>query len=336
MGKLVFSLTFLFAGTLLPAAQNLRIYSIDVEGGQATLVVTPAGESMLIDTGWSRPEGRDADRIVAAAKEAGVKQIDYLVITHFHVDHVGGVPALAERIPIRNFVDHGEFKEDDPSIKRLYEAYVDTAARGKRIRVKPGDTLPLKGVKVTVISSGGEVLRAPLPAAGQPNRSCTTAEQQPVDTTENIQSVGTLLEYGSFKFLDMGDLTWNTELELVCPNNKIGMVDLLMVSHHGWNLSSSPQFIAALKARVAIMNNGTRKGGTPSAWQIVHDGPGLLDLWQVHYSIEGGPDHNVAEKFIANPDEKPEGKGIDVRVERDGSFTVLNTRNQFQKMYAKK
>jgi competence protein ComEC len=336
MSKFTLSIALALAGSLLPAAENLRIYSIDVEGGQSTLIVSPAGESMLIDTGWSRANDRDADRIVATAKAAGVKQIDYLVITHYHVDHVGGVPALAARIPIRNFIDHGDFKEDTPQIKNLYQAYVDTAAKGNRIQVKPGQKLPIKSLDVTVISAAGEVLKSALPGAGQPNASCSSAEPQPVDTTENVQSVGMLLQFGSFRFIDMGDLTWNKELELVCPNNKIGTVDLLMVSHHGWNLSSSPQFIAALHPRVAIMNNGARKGGTPSTWQIIHDNPGLLDFWQLHFSIEGGKEHNVADNLIANPDEKCEGKGIDVTASKDGSFTVVNSRNQFQKTYGKK
>jgi beta-lactamase superfamily II metal-dependent hydrolase len=319
----------------LPAARNLEIYFIDVEGGQATLFVSPSGESLLVDTGWAGFNHRDAGRIAAAAKEAGVKKIDYLVITHYHADHAGGVPELAEKLPIRNFVDHGAQTETSRDAQVLYNAYAAFRDKGNHIQVKPGDVIPIKGIEVTVLSSAGALIASPLPGAGQPDAECPSFQRHAVDTTENAQSVGMLIAYGGFRMIDLGDLTWNKDYDLVCPVNKIGTVDLYLVSHHGMDLSGSPQLVHALHPRVAIMNNGARKGGAAEIWQTIHDSPGMLDLWQLHFAVAGGQDHNSPDPFIANVDDPCEGKWIRATVRKDGTFTVYNSRNKYEKTYTK-
>lgn len=319
----------------LSAAKGLEVISIDVEGGQATLFAAPGGESMLIDTGWGGHNRRDAERIAAAAKMAGVKRIDYLVITHYHSDHVGGVAQLQEKLPIRNFVDHGENTEQSKEAKELYAAYVDHRAKGNHIQVKPGDTIPIKGIEVRVLTAGGEAIASALPAGGQPNPDCAGFQKHDVDDSENARSLGVLVTYGQFRLVDLGDLTWNKEVDLVCPQNKVGPVDVYVVSHHGLDQSGSPQLVHALHPQVAIMNNGARKGGSPGAWQIVHDSPGLADLWQVHFAIDGGKEHNSSDTVIANLDEACEGKWLRLNAQSDGSFTVYNSRNKFEKTYKK-
>jgi len=318
---------------VLPAAKNLEVYFIDVEGGQATLVVPPGGESMLIDTGWAGFNHRDADRIAAAAKAAGVKKIDYLLITHYHADHVGGVPQLAEKLPIRNFVDHGDNTETGKQAEILYNAYKAYRDKGNHIMVKPGDTIPVKGLDVKVLSAAGETIAKALPGAGKPNPECGSFERHADATDENPKSVGVLMTFGTFRMIDMGDLTWNKEYDLVCPENKIGPVDVYVVSHHGMNMSGSPQWVHALAPKVAIMDNGAKKGGSPEIWQTIHDTPGLQDLWQLHFAVAGGTEHNSSDTVIANVDEMCEGKWIKLTAEREGGFTVENARNKFEKTY---
>jgi competence protein ComEC len=322
----------------LPAAKTLEVYFVDVEGGQATLIVAPSKQSLLVDAGWPGMNMRDANRIAAVAKRAGVKEIDYLVVTHYHDDHVGGVPQLAAKLPVRNFVDHGESVEHDGHADHLYKAYVRTrdAGVGKHIEVKPGDKIPVKDLDVTVLTAGGEGIESALPGAGQPNPECAAVKPMEADTSENARSVGILIQYGSFRMIDLGDLTWNKENELVCPNNKIGTVDLYLTTHHGMNISNSPAIVRALHPRVAIMNNGARKGGTPEAWQTVHDSPGLQDIWQVHYAMEGGKEHNVPEAMIANIYEQgDEGNWLRVSADSTGTITVYNSRNKYEKTYTK-
>jgi beta-lactamase superfamily II metal-dependent hydrolase len=322
----------------LPAAKTLEVYFVDVEGGQATLIVAPSKQSLLVDAGWPGMNMRDANRIAAVAKHAGVKEIDYLVVTHYHDDHVGGVPQLAAKLPVRNFVDHGESVEHDGHADHLYKAYVRTrdAGVGKHIEVKPGDKIPVKDLDVTVLTAGGESISSALPGAGQPNPECAAVKPMEADTGENARSVGILIQYGNFRMIDLGDLTWNKENELVCPNNKIGTVDLYLTTHHGMNISNSPAIVRALHPRVAIMNNGARKGGTPEAWQVVHDSQGLQDIWQVHYAMEGGKEHNVPEAMIANIYEQgDEGNWLRVSADSNGTITVYNSRNKYEKTYTK-
>jgi beta-lactamase superfamily II metal-dependent hydrolase len=325
---------------LIAAAQTapaLNIYFIDVEGGQSTLIVAPEHQSLLVDTGYPGFNGRDADRIVAAAKEAGLKQLDYVWITHYHADHVGGVPQLAAKIKISTFVDHGPNREDTATVRPLYAAYQQVFSKAKHLVLKPGDTLPLKGVHLQVLTADGEHITSNLPGGGQRNPYCASEPEHPEDPTENARSLGAILTFGKFRFLDLGDLTKRKEVALVCPVNRIGTVDVYLTSHHGLDLSNSSALVNAVHPRVAIMNNGAHKGGEAPAWQRVHDSPGLEDLWQLHYAVAGGPDHNVAEKLIANPQESnDQGKYLKLSAHADGSFTVLNSRNGYSKTYAAK
>src|SRR5947207_1833125 len=332
-------LAFVFTGFLvlpLPCLAKthrpLYIYFIDVEGGQATLLVSPSGQSMLVDTGWPGFDNRDADRIAAAAKLAGINQIDYVVITHYHRDHIGGVPQLADKMKVGTFVDHGPNREDSNETRDLAAAYDKVLPRAKHLVVKPGDQIPVKGLNVQVLTADGEHIRAPLKGAGQPNPLCATEPEAPVDNTENARSLGTLITYGKFRFIDLGDLTKRKEKDLVCPNNLIGTVDLYLTSHHGLDQSNAKVIVDALHPRVAIMNNGAHKGGKPEAWKTVHDSPGLQDLWQVHYAEDAGKDSNVSDDFIANLN-GTEGAYLKVSAQPDGSFTVWNSRNQYSKNY---
>jgi beta-lactamase superfamily II metal-dependent hydrolase len=320
-------------------ADQLKIYFIDVEGGQSTLFVTPTGQSLLIDTGWPG-NNPDADRILAAAHRAGLTKIDYVLLTHYHADHTGGVPNLVAKIPVGTFLDHGPNTEFDHGItEKDYADYQAELAKGheKVLHMKPGETLPITGIQATVISSDGHLIDHALPGAGQPNPACASAPTPPADQTENSHSLGIEINFGKLRILDLGDLTKDKERPLVCPINKIGHIDLLVVSHHGWEQSSSPVFINALKARVAIMDNGQMKGGSTPVLQTFKAAPGLETLWQIHYSKEGGEANNTAAEYIANPlgqspaDDK--GYGFDVVAGKDGSISVTNQRTSQTKTY---
>ncbi len=320
----------------LYGAKTMQVFFIDVEGGQSTLVVSPEGESLLIDTGWPGFNKRDADRIALAARQAGVKRIDYLVVTHYHTDHAGGVLQLAQKLPIRNFVDHGPSVEKGGAADQLYAAYEDAASKGAHVLAKPGDTLPVKGLSVTVVAANGEPLGRALPGAGQPGADCAAFQKKAIDPGENARSIGLMIQFGGFRMLDLGDLTWNKEYDLVCPANKLGSVDVFVVSHHGIDQSNSPQLLKSISPRVAVMNNGARKGGSPDAWQTVHDTPGLEDLWQLHFAVAGAEAHNSADPFIANVYEQCQGKWLRMTVKEDGSYAVSNSRNKYEKSYARK
>ena len=325
-----------FSVQAVEASKPLRFYFVDVEGGQATLVVSPSGESLLIDTGWPGYEGRDADRILAAAHQAGLKQIDYVLITHYHRDHVGGVPQLVDGIKVGTFVDHGPKLEDSQVTRADYAAYEKAIAGHAHVIVKPGWGLPIKGIQVRVISAAGDHITEPLPGAGQANSFCDAKPAASVDDTENARSVGVMITYGQFRFLDLGDLTKKKELEIACPNNLLGKVDLFLVSHHGADLSNPKALVWALHPQVAIIDNGARKGASPAAWQVVHDSPGLQDLWQLHYAEESDKLHNTDPERIANVKENCEGKFLKVTAEKDGSFTVINGRTGAEKKYSRK
>ncbi len=326
--------------------KSLDVYFIDVEGGQSTLFVSPSGESLLVDTGWAG--ARDADRIVGVAKKAGISQIDYLVLTHYHGDHAGGVVDLASRIPIKNFVDHGPNVEQALGTPKNYDAYLPIREKGHHILATLGEKLPIKGATFEVVSAAAETISKPLPGAGAPNPTCK--DFQPKDETkdpliggENKQSVGMIISLGKFRMNDFGDLTWNKEHDLACPNNLIGTLDIYMVSHHGQDISSLPMMVNAMHPRVAVMDNGAKKGGAPATFKTLKSSPGLEDIWLLHYGVDAA-DLNSPEQFIANtgvggtvltgvPDEGTPNY-IKVSAMPDGSFTVTNTRNGFHKDYA--
>jgi len=314
---------------------KLRVYFIDVEGGQATLFTTPAGQSLLVDTGWGDNEGRDAERIAAAAKDAGLKKIDYVLITHFHDDHVGGVAQLLEKVPVGAFIDHGPNREDDTSATRGYAAYekLTSTNKIKRITASPGDVLPIVGMKATVVSADGKLIPTPLEGGGAANSFCKNAEVKAADTTENARSVGIQVTFGKLKLLDLGDLTWDKEMEMVCPANKLGRMDVYIVSHHGWDHSSSPAMVDAIGARVAVMDNGAHKGGSASVLDTILDAPGLETLWQLHFSEEGGEEHNTNDAYIANLEGQENGNFLELTSVGDGSFEVLNSRTGETKHY---
>jgi len=350
------TLSFLFVAALTLSCtitgaeppKELDVYFIDVEGGQSTLFISPSGQSLLVDTGW--PGARDADRIAGVAKRAGITQIDYLVVTHYHVDHAGGVVGLASRIPIRNFVDHGPTADKLVNVPQYYAAYLTVRDKGQHILAKPGDKLPIPGIDVQIVSAAAKTILEPLPGApgaGAANPLC--ADFQPKDEVkdpmvggENKNSVGMVVSLGRFRMVDFGDLTWNTEHDLACPNNLVGTIDLYLVSHHGKETSSLPALVHAMHPRAAVMNNGANKGAEIPTFETLKKSPGLEDLWQLHYAVEAGA-HNSPEQFIANlgtggtkdsgvPDET-EANYIMLAARPDGSFTVTNGRNGYSKEY---
>lgn len=337
MQAMVRIIAFLAALILITplSAKNLEIYFIDVEGGQATLIVSPTGKSMLVDAGWPGANGRDADRIVEAAKAAGLKQIDLMLMTHYHVDHVGGIPPLAAKFPIAAYFDHGPNNETDMQAKRLSAAYEETVKNAKRTVLKAGDKIPLEGVEIDVVMSNGEAITKPLPGAGQPNPACAGIQPKADDPTENARSIAFMLRYGKFRLADLGDITWNKELALACPNNLVGRASVYLTTHHGIDLSNAPVIVAALSPRVAVMNNGARKGGSPSVFQILRKSPGLEDLWQLHYATTAPQDNDAASPLIANPETPCQGKWIHLVASSDGSFQVTNSRTGLTKKYGK-
>jgi beta-lactamase superfamily II metal-dependent hydrolase len=319
------------------SASPLRMYFVDVEGGQSTLIVAPNGQSMLIDAGWPGFAGRDAKRIMEAAKAAGLSQIDYVLVTHYHDDHVGGVPQLLEQVKVGTFLDHGPNREDSDDTRGNYVAYEKAVAqaKAKRRTVKPGDRFSLGEVEIEVLAADGQLLREPLPGAGESNAFCASQPPAEEDPSENSRSAGVVLQYGKLRILDLGDLTKKKELELACPKNLVGSVDLFVVTHHASSASNPQALVHALHPRVAIMDNGPHKGANPDAWEVVQQAPGLADLWQLHSALDAGKEHNVSADRIANLEENCQGKPLLVSAESDGTITVTNPRNQFSRTYRK-
>jgi beta-lactamase superfamily II metal-dependent hydrolase len=340
-------------------AKTLDIYVVDVEGGNASLFVSPSGESLLIDTGnGGMAAPRDAGRIVEAAKDAGLSQIDHLITTHWHGDHYGGLAELASRMPIRHFIDHGaNIQPAEATDEFLKTTYPALYAKGTHTVAKAGDVIPLAGINVRVIASAGQVIRTPLPGAGKPNPSCNIARRQTQPIPEDTQSVTTLFTFGKFRALHPGDLTIDKEFDLMCPNNRVGTVDVLVGPHHGQDTSNSEAFVHALQPRVVVMNNGTRKGGWPDVMRSFYTSPRFEDLWQMHFSLLSGQEFAPPGVFTANVvDDQPNalpvapmpapaanappppvhnGRAYWVKVSarEDGSFTVINTRNGFTREY---
>ena len=315
----------------------MLIYSIDVEGGQSTLLVAPSGASLLVDTGWPDHDGVTFERIQAAMKDAGVTRIDHVFITHYHTDHVGGVPELVKNVPVGDFFDHGPNREDSDITRRDFAAYLKAIEGKPRRSIDPGDTIPIPDLNVIVLTENGEhILQVPGVKPTQ-NSYCDSERKWPDDPSENARSAGILVTFGKFRFLDLGDLTGAKEIALVCPNNPIPPIDVYLVNHHGMNLSNSRALVDAIHPRVAIMNNGAHKAGMPEAWQTVHDSPGLEDLYMLHTAEGSDAAHNSPEALIANPKGAPtDGAYFKVVASSNGSFSVTNSRTGQTKQYPRK
>ena len=327
------------------AAITLDIYFIDVEGGQSTLIVSPTGESLLIDAGYGRRIGRDQDtsntlardpeRILAATRAAHVDHIDYLMITHFHQDHAGGVSELASKIPIRTFIDYGAPLGTDRMATGVYRTYEPARASHPHIVPAPGDRLPIRGIDADIVSVDGLVQSKPIEDAVEENAACSTVEVQEPDGTENFRSLGVRIQFGAFRFLDLGDLMGNTLASTVCPRNLLGEADVYLVPHHGDYDSNVPAVLAAVRPRVAILNNGATKGGDPASFATLRRQPGLEDVWQLHASNNKGA-ANSPDQFIANVDEGETAYWIKLTATSNGDFTLLNGRTGFTKTYSAK
>jgi competence protein ComEC len=356
----------------LAADGTLKIVSIDVEGGGGTLFVTPEGKSLLIDTGWPSgagllpsPDGaqNSADRIVAAAKKLGLSKIDYVIITHYHMDHVGGVFDLMKRIPVDTFIDHGPNAEHlapgekvPPELAggapdQLYPKYLEAIKGHKHIVAKPGQVIAMGSMTDTIVSSDGVTLSKPLPGAGAPIPTCDTAESKSTKADggeENTRSVASLLRFGKVSIAMFGDLSWKKERELSCPTGKLGHVNLLIVTQHGSNISSNPASIADMHPDIALMGMGGKKGGDGDPIKLIKASPGLMGFWQTHESFahpEWSGDKNMIanlnppaaaiaahakQMFTAPPDE---GHAIHAEITKDGQVTMTNDRNGFSKTY---
>jgi len=342
------------------SANTLNIYVIDVEGGNAVLFVAPSGESVLVDTGNGGDGAvRDAGRIMAAVRDAGLRQIDHLIITHYHNDHIGGLSELATRIPIKEFIDHGANIQPSAAIDPVLQRYAELYAKEKHMVAKPGDKILVGGLDWRIVAAAGEVLKTPLPGAGRPNPYCANFKATDAAKTEDDQSVGSFITFGTFRTLILGDITPNRQFDLMCPNNRLGSVDLDILARHG-NVNLE-LLVYPLHPRAAIMNNGTRKGGQPESMKVLFSSPGLADLWQMHFSELSGQEYTVPGVFIANLLDEPQatmplaplapppqgqaappapqhnGTAYFFKVSalQDGTFTVTNTRNGFSKTYKK-
>lgn len=355
-------LCLLSSSSLAFAAKTLDIYFIDTELGNAVLVQTPSGQAMMFDTG--QPGDAFVDRVLQVIRLAGVKQLDYVIVSHYHWDHFGTIPELAQKIPILNYVDHGPDVNVNQSkeyyerygggpVDKLYDDYAKTRDSGnaKHIVPHPGDRLPMKDVDVRILTSAGKLLPEPLPGAGAANPACALAGLRSDDTSEDGQSISKLLTYGKFRYVDFGDLTWNKEYRLFCPENMVGTADVYVITHHGisqdmkaagvweWGRASAPPpEIRGVHPRVAVLlsrEDYVGRVSTPQAWRDARSSPGLEDIWQVHYQAQGGKRNNAPEQFIANLNTVDcQAHYIKLSAELDGSFTMTNSRNGFTRHYA--
>ncbi len=317
---------FFLAVAMLAQARQLEIVFVDTEGGQATLIVSPSGQALLIDAGYTDFSGRDADRILDAAKRAHAKHIDAVLITDHHLENEGGVPNLLERFTVGTFYDPGPSADTDRKQQRTYKAYEAALAKQHRELVKPGDKIPIKGIDVTVVAAGG----ARVQTAGDPNPFCAGLDPHSDENPEEARSAGVVVEYGKFRFADFGDLTPSKEIALLCPQNRAGKIDLLLASRHGGETSKA---IYAMQPRVVILNNGARTGADPAGWKTLAASPRLADMWQLHFAFAGEKEANTADTLIANLDEHCNGYPLNVSADENGTFTVFNPRNKFSKTY---
>jgi competence protein ComEC len=310
--------------------RSLDLYFIDVMGGAATLIVTPEKESMLIDSGWPGFADRDPRRIVEVLKNhAGCSHLDHLVTTHWHLDHFGGVGGLAKAVEIKHFWDRGLPEDNDPSLDfpdgpkandPLGIAY-RAASQGKRTAVKPGDSIVFRGeLKSLIVASGGKVIHDS--GSAGPNPECRDVVGRSVDPSDNARSLAIRFRFGAFDFLDCGDLTWNIEQALVCPQNTLGFIDLYQVTHHGMDSSNNPVLLRTIQPTVAIMNNGPRKGGSPATVKLLRSIPSIKAAYQLHRNAQSSSEDNTDSDLIANSNPAG-GQFIHVWVAPDGSkFSV--------------
>jgi competence protein ComEC len=321
----------------------LDVYWIDVEGGAATLIVTPAGESVLIDAG--NPGERDSSRIHKVATEvAGLKQIDHLVVTHFHSDHFGGAVPLSKLMPIGRVYDNGApvpppSERDAP----LFAAYI-AGFDGKRKTLNAGDTITLGQPKGSAplsmrLLGTREQFVTPKPTAKPNAAECAAAEEKPADTSDNRNSTVWVLELGPFRFFDGGDLTWNTEARLACPVNLAGQVDVYQVNHHGLGISNNPVLIRSLAPTVSVMNNGARKGTQPQTMAALESAKSIVAMYQVHKNVRDDRENNTSDEYIANLEEQcsahyikmsvdPSGKRYTVSIPSSGHSKTYTTRDK--------
>jgi competence protein ComEC len=345
------------SASAVAAERPLRIVSVDVEGGAATLFVTPEGRSLLIDTGW--PEGlggprgapgappppSSADRIAEAAAALGVHRIDYLIVTHYHVDHVGGLGALLGKLPVGVVIDHGPNREAPPpgasaqslqwSPSRTYPQYLELTKGLRRISARAGDRFEIGSMSLTVVSSDAQPIAHPLEGGGgQGAAACAEVKPMAADGgEENARSVASVISFGRARIAAFGDLSWNMEARLACPVDLVGPVDVLIVTQHGSQLSSNPASLGELKPIVAVMDNGPTKGGDPTPIQTISQSPRLKGFWRLHASARH-PETDGPPDYIANLVGGSDGHAIEVDVSRDGTLKVVNTRNAFSQAYS--
>lgn len=340
------------------SSKDLKIAVVDVEGGAATLFRTPEGKSLLIDTGWPPgfvfpkpkpgepppppPKTSSADRIAAAAAAMGITRIDYLLMTHYHGDHLGGLESLLKKLPVDTFIDHGPDRQEPRpnanarqskmSPDRLYREWVAAYQGHRHLTIHPGQTLQVGSLYLQFVASDGKVLSMPLPGAGEPNPLCAHVTPKAPTSGEDVASLGMVMTFGKTRILDLGDLTWDKELELVCPVNKIGKVDVYFVPGHGNTLSNiAPD--AAFNPLVALLQSGPRKGGDPDVIRDVDGFSELEGFWRLHANLlypklDGDP------HYIANLNQQPDqAYPIELDIAKDGKITVTNPRNGFTKTY---
>lgn len=319
------------------ARRGLDVYLIDVEGGAATLIVTPAGQAVLIDAGWHTKTLRDSKRVMAAMRSAGVVRLDYLLVSHYHSDHLGGVVELAPHVSVGEFLDHGLMEKPLPYVSpELYSDYVKLS-KGHRRAVKPGERITLRSEhggpepSLFVLASNGVTLTQ---AGGKPNPVCASAQTGPSDEGENANSVGVVLEFGKFRYLAGADLPWDEEMHLVCPTNQIGAVNVYQVDHHGKSTSNNPVLIESIDPQVALTNNGPDKAGDASVFHRLRKELNLADIYQIHRNLRTGDADNASPENTANPGTLDGGFGLQVHVSADGSlYEVINERTHKARRY---
>jgi beta-lactamase superfamily II metal-dependent hydrolase/catechol 2,3-dioxygenase-like lactoylglutathione lyase family enzyme len=324
------------------AEKTLDIYFLDMVGGGSTLIVTPLGESVLIDTGSREPMHRDADRIYQACKDAGLKQIDYLITTHFHLDHFGALLELSKRIPIKSFYDKGVLppadEQDSDWFRQLYPLY-QQATKNSVKPLRAGDDVPLINdpagkippIKLHCVASEKKIEGFD----GDIDAAVEGFEIRKPDESDNARSIALVLTYGRFKFFAGGDITWNVEHHLAQPTNRIGKVDLYQVTHHGLDLSNNPVLLKALNPTVCVSMNGPRKGIEPNTFKAIKGLSSVKAIYQIHYNTQFGDAGNTGSEFIANPKEsQKEGRYIKASIYPEkGIFTISIGRDGQAKSY---